>query len=60
MAKLGPARGPKRAGPGPKIQALGPYGPKRANDFLFKIPLCIVRWPLDSNKGIMYSCNLYS
>ena len=35
MAKLGPARGPKRAGPdragpGPKIQARGPYGPKRA------------------------------
>ena len=37
MAKLGPARGPKRAGPGRagpgsglKIQARGPYGPKRA------------------------------
>ena len=28
------------------------------NDFLFKIPLCIVRWPLGSNKGIMYVCNL--
>ena len=57
MAKLGPARGPKRAGPGPglKIQARGPYGP---NDFLFKIPLCIVRWPLGNNKGIMYCCNL--
>ena len=27
MAKLGPARGPKRAGPGLKIQA---HGPKRA------------------------------
>ena len=57
MARLGPARGP-----GLKIQARGHYGPKRAengpNDFLFKIPLCIVRWPLGSNKGIMYCCNL--
>ena len=30
MVKLGPARGPKRAGPSLKIQARGPYGPKRA------------------------------
>ena len=30
MVKLGPARGPKRAGLGLKIQARGPYGPKRA------------------------------
>ena len=28
------ARGPARAGPGLKIQARGPYGPKRAKNFL--------------------------
>ena len=69
MAKLGLARGPKRpdrAGPenpGPRalraLRALraetGQNGP---NDFLFKISLCVLRWPLGSNKGIMYCCNL--
>ena len=42
-------------GPGLKIQARGPYGPY---DFSFKSPLCNVRWPLGSNKGIVYCCNL--
>ena len=60
MVRLGPARGPKLAGPenpGPRtLQVeMSRNGP---NDFLFKIPLCIVRWPLGSNKGIMYCCNL--
>ena len=46
MAKLGPARGPKRAGPGPGLKIAGLTGRNGPNDFLFKIPLCIVRWPL--------------
>ena len=60
MANLGPARGPKRAdagragpeNPGPRAFT-GRNGP---NDFLFKIPLFIVRWALGRNKGIMNSC----
>ena len=47
IAKLSPARGPKRAGPCPglKIQPPGLTGRNWPNDFLFKIPLCIVSWP---------------
>ena len=33
----------------------GRHGP---NDYLFKIPLFIVRWAVGSNKGILYCCNL--
>ena len=40
------ATGRASRGPGLKIQARGLYGP---NDFLFRSPLCIVRWPLGSN-----------
>ena len=62
MANLGPARGPKRAdtgragpeNPGPRAFT----GQNWPNDFLFKIPLFIVRWALGSNKWIMYCCNL--
>ena len=58
MVRLGPARGPGgpgRAGPeNPGPRALraetGRIGP---NGFLFKIPLCIVRWPLGSKKGML-------
>ena len=56
----GPRVGPGRAGPedpGPRgLRA--ETGINEFNDFLYKIPLCIVRWPLCSNKGIMYCCNL--
>ena len=62
IANLGPARGPKRADTG----RAGPENPgPRAftdrngpNDFLFKIPLFIVRLALGSNKGIMNCYNL--
>ena len=62
MVNLGPACGPKRADTGrawpenPGPQAF--TGRNGSNDFLFKIPLFIVRWALGSNKGIMYCCNL--
>ena len=60
MVRPGPARGPGRAGPeNPGPRALraetGRIGP---NDFLFKIFLCIVRWPLGSKTEIIYCCNL--
>ena len=57
MVKLGPARGPKRAGP----ENPGPRALRAETGlmiFLFKIPVCIVRWPLRSNNGIMYCYNL--
>ena len=51
----GPRAGPGRAGPeDPGPRALrAETGRNGFNDFLFKIPLWIVRWPLGSNKGIM-------
>ena len=63
MAKLGPARGPKRAGPG--RAGLGPENPGpralRAETGLMIFYLrflCALCWPLGSNKGIMYCCYL--
>ena len=60
MVRPGPARGPGRTGPeDPGPRALrAETGRNGFNDFLCKIPLCIMRWPLGSNKGIMYCCNL--
>ena len=66
MANLGPARGLKRAY---SVQGSGWAGPENPglraftgrngpNDFLFKIPLFIVRWAMGSYKGIMNCYNL--
>ena len=50
----GPGR--PRAGPdNPGQRALrAETGLMNCNDFSFKSPLCIVRWPLGSNKGITF------